>query len=128
MVRSEEGHSEVASAFERIVKAGESLRTTSYVIVETVALLQNRIGMGAVRDFSERIMPLVTIEWVTSDLHRNGARRHLREDRRQVSLVDCVSFESMRSAGLEEALALDAPFAEAGFRLQPGARSGDVPR
>jgi predicted nucleic acid-binding protein len=122
LVVSEEGHPDVKKSFSQVLTAGRVLSTTSYVIVETVALLQSRIGMGAARDFSERIVPLLSIEWVSSVLHGTASRRHLAEDRRQLSLVDCVSFEYMRSAGIEEALALDQHFEEAGFRLLPRPR------
>lgn len=52
-------------------------------------------------------------------MHRKGLDRLFREDRRDLSLVDCVRFEFMRAQGLREALALDEDFATAGYRLLP---------
>jgi predicted nucleic acid-binding protein len=95
------------------------LLTTSYVVVETVALLQRRIGLAPARDLGEHVLPLLSIEWVSEALHRKGLERLFREDRRELSLVDCVSFEFMRAQGLREALALDEDFAAAGYRLLP---------
>lgn len=92
------------------------------MIVETLALLQHRIGLLPVRDFVEHVMPVLSVEWVNESLHRRGAERLLREDRRHLSLVDCVSLEFMRSHNLRDTLALDTHFAEAGCRLLPPAR------
>jgi predicted nucleic acid-binding protein len=118
-VRTEEGHSSVRGEFRRLLDAGRSLWTTSYVIVETAALLQHRFGLAAVRDLTEHVVPALSLEWVSESLHRKGLERLLREDRRRLSLVDCVSFEMMRAHGLREAVALDRQFAEAGFRVLP---------
>lgn len=122
LVETEEGHSDCVAAFKRLLKSGRALHTTSYVLVETAALLQHRIGLAAVRDFFEGVVPLLTVGWVGADLHQKGLERLLRENRRQLSLVDCVSLECMRLLDLREALALDSHFAEAGYRLVPGLR------
>jgi predicted nucleic acid-binding protein len=43
--------------------------------------------------------------------------RLFRENRRRLSLVDCVSMEFIESQGLRHVFGLDAHFAEAGCRL-----------
>jgi predicted nucleic acid-binding protein len=93
--------------------------TSNYVLLETAALLQRRIGLPAVRDLDERIAPLLTVRWITEPLHRRAMDRLIRADRRGVSLVDCTSFEVMEAEGIAEAFALDRDFAAAGFRLVP---------
>ena len=122
LVRTEERQSEVVEAFRHALEEGRVLWTISYVVVETVALLQHRLGLAPVRDFYEHIMPMLSTEWVSEALHRKGMERLLREDRRRLSLVDCVSLEFMRSQGLRDVLALDPHFADAGCRLLPPAR------
>lgn len=119
LVRTEERHEEVVRALSKLARAARPLTTTSYVVVETAALVQSRIGLEAVRDLFDRLLPLVSVEWVTESLHRRGVRRLLQEDRRGLSLVDCVSLELMATKGIREALALDPHFAQAGFRLLP---------
>jgi predicted nucleic acid-binding protein len=89
------------------------------VLEETIALLQRRIGLAAVRDLSELIVPVLSIEWVSLSLHQRGLDRLFHENRRNLSLVDCVSFEFMKSQGIQEALALDRDFEAAGYRLLP---------
>jgi len=119
IVRTEEGHAEVAAAFTRLLQGRRPLVTSNYVILETAALLQNRIGLPAVRDFDERLVPLLAVRWITESQHRRAVERLVRGDRRGISLVDCTSFEIMEGESIKEAFALDRDFAEAGFRLLP---------
>ncbi len=117
IVRTEAGHQESARVFRRLIESGRSIRTTSYVVLETVALLQHRIGLEPVRDFDERLLPLLTVCWVSEELHRKGMKRLVKENKRLLSLTDCVSFEFMESEGLRDAVTLDRHFSDAGFRL-----------
>jgi len=121
LVRTEERHPDVVRAFRKILEDGRTIWITSYVLVETVALLQHRLGLAPVRDLTEHLVPVLSTEWVSPALHQRGTERLLREDRRRLSLVDCVSLEFMRLQGLRDVLALDAHFAEAGHRLLPPA-------
>ena len=114
LVGSEEGHADIVQAFQTILTRDRPLRTTSYVLIETVALLQNRVGLEPVRDFDEHVFPLLSVEWVSEDLHRRGARRLSMENRRRLSFVDCVSFEFMQQQGISDVLGLDHHFEEAG--------------
>ncbi len=120
LVGSDDDHSGVVGAFRSVVSQQRPLRTTSYVVVETVALLQHRVGLEAVRDFDDHVFPLLSVEWVSDDLHRRGMRRLSRENRRRLSLVDCVSLEFMRQHAIENVLGLDRHFKEAGFVLLRG--------
>jgi predicted nucleic acid-binding protein len=122
LVRSEEGHRDILRGFESLLKSGKALATTSYVVLEVIALLQNRIGLEPVRDFNDHLLPLISVHWVTEPLHQRGMARLVRESRRTLSLVDCVSFEFMASEGIREAFALDRHFREEGIRVFPATR------
>ncbi len=119
LVRTERGHAETATAFERLLEAPRSLISSNYVIVETTALLQRRIGLHAVHDLQSHIAPLLTIRWISETVHRRAAERLLRTDKRGISLVDCSSFTIMDAEGIEEALALDRDFEREGYRVLP---------
>ncbi len=123
LVRTEDRHRDVVRAFRGLVEARRALWTTSYVIVETMALLQHRIGLEAVRDFLDHFVPLFSVEWVSEALHAGGVARLLREDRRRLSLVDCVSLECIHARGIGDVLALDPHFEEAGCRVLPMSRT-----
>jgi predicted nucleic acid-binding protein len=102
-----------------LTAAGRPLWTTSFVVVETMALLQHRIGLAAAHDFDEEVLPIVRTRWVDEPLYRLGTDRLWRTDRRRVSLVDSVSLAFMRQEGIDTALAIDPHFAEAGFSVIP---------
>lgn len=96
------------------------LITSSYVMVESVALIQSRLGMDAVRDFEEAIAPLLQIVWISEAIHQKGEAALLTANRRQLSLVDCISFVICHDRRLERVFAFDAHFAEQGFACLPG--------
>ena len=101
--------------WERLAKEQAALVTSSYVLVESLALIQNRLGMAAVQDCQESIVPLFQVVWVTETLHQMGVATLLIVNRRQLSLVDCVSFVVCRQRQIEQVLAFDAHFSEQGF-------------
>jgi uncharacterized protein len=119
LVRTERDHGAMLEAFRAAAERGRRMVTTNYVIVETSALLQHRIGLAPVRDLEERILPLVTVQWVSSELHRRAVERLFRTDKRKVSLVDVVSFVVMDAEGLTDVMGLDPDFTAEGFRLLP---------
>lgn len=119
LVNTEASHERVRAAFARLLAAATPLWTTSFVIVETTALLQHRIGLAAARDFDEQLLPTTRVRWVDEALYQSGTDRLWKTDRREVSLVDCVSLEFMRIEGIGTALALDRHFREAGITLLP---------
>lgn len=124
---TEESHGSVADAWDRAVEAGRPLVTSNYVVVESFALAQRRLGMDAVRAVADAFLPLLEVLFVTSDVHSAAMAALLAADRRRLSFVDCTSFELMRRRGIRDALALDADFAKQGFGLLPGAAAGSSP-
>lgn len=114
--RSDLRHGEAWVRWEDLVSAGENLTTSSFVLAETYALLQSRIGFDAVRTMHEELLPLIEVLWVESATFAEAVTALLVADRRQLSLVDCVSFVLMRKLGLTRAFAWDKHFEEQGFR------------
>ncbi|MGD0884779.1 MAG: PIN domain-containing protein [Thermodesulfovibrionales bacterium] len=94
-----------------------TLITTNYVVIENFALLQNRLGLEAVRGFHDEMLPLINVEWIDTDTHRAGVSAFLAASRRRLSLVDCVSFEIMRTLGIKTAFAFDPHFKEQGLQV-----------
>jgi predicted nucleic acid-binding protein len=112
-------HPEGEATWRRLLGDEDPLVTSSYVLLEAYALIQARIGLDAVRDLRERIWPLVDVEWVGDELHEVAIAALLAANRRQLSLVDCVSFEVMRRLGIRRVFAFDAHFEEQGFEVVP---------
>jgi predicted nucleic acid-binding protein len=92
-----------------------SLITSNYVVLEACAVLQRRLGVAAMRTLVRQILDPVALERVTRDDHERAVEALLVAARRNLSLVDCVSFEVMRRLDVSECLAFDRHFAEQGF-------------
>jgi uncharacterized protein len=118
--RGDADYTLVTSVWERLVTdKEEELIIHNYVLVEALALVANRLGLGAVQALSGTVVPLLTVIWVDASLHAAAESAWLTANRRQLSLVDCASFVVMRQRGLTTALALDVHFREQGFTCLP---------
>lgn len=93
----------------------------SYVVVETAALIQRRLGAAAVRTLFDAFIPELSIFYVDEILHNRAASAFLAALRRHVSFVDWVSFQLIRDLGLDRAFAFDSDFAREGFAVVPHA-------
>jgi len=65
------------------------------------------------------ITPALDIDWVSGDAHMGGMEAALIASRRDLSVVDCISFGSMRQHRVDTAFAFDAHFSEQGFTVLP---------
>ena len=116
-------HGDARKTWEMLTSGRATLVTTNYVLLETISILQHRVGVAAVRTFHDDIVPVLTIEWISSDRHDAAMTALLAADRRRFSLVDSVSIDTMRRRGLRYAFAFDKHFDEQGFAtLMPTTR------
>ena len=116
-------HADVIDAWDQAIAGQLRLFTSNYVLVESFALVQRRLGLEALRALADVLVPLLRPLWIDEELHAAAVAALFAAGRRKLSLVDCTSFELMRRHGLIEALALDDDFARQGFRLVPNPRS-----
>ncbi len=112
-------HPQASAAWRRLIEDDEDLVATNYVLVETFALSQRRLGMDAVRTLDQDIVPMLDVLWLDEALHRAAVTAVLTASRRRLSLVDCASFETMRRNDLSRAFTFDRHFAEQGFEIVP---------
>lgn len=113
-------HAAAAAEWCRLLDGETTLRTHSYVVVETAALVQHRIGMPAAAALHRDIVPVLSVRFVDRELHTLAVTGLLAAGRRSLSLVDWTSFEMMRSEQLTEAFAFDGDFLDQGFAVRPG--------
>lgn len=109
-------------SWEEMLASNSTLFSSNYVILETTALLQHRFGVEAVRLFESDILPIIEIVWVEETVHKQGMSALLAANRRDLSLVDCTSFEIMRQIGLDTVFTFDPHFREQGFSVIPESR------
>ncbi len=107
-------HEDAAAALTPVEQAGAA--TSNYVVVESVALVERRLGRKATSVLFDLLSPL-EIVWVDESIHRSAAAAFLQAGTNGPSLVDCASFEVMRLRGIESAFAFDRHFGEQGFEL-----------
>ncbi|MQL51330.1 PIN domain-containing protein [Desulfofundulus thermobenzoicus] len=115
----DENHEAAKKVWTDLLESREAMVCNSYVLVETFALVQHRLGMAAVRAFHEDVFPVLQLEWIDDNLHRQAASALLTANRRNLSLVDCASFTTMRRLGIKRAFAFDKHFSEQGFTCIP---------
>lgn len=112
-------HARAKTAWAQCLDPSARLSSSNYVLLETMALIQHRLGMVAVRRFHEEVVPLLHVHWINSDLHAVAVSAVLAAGRRNLSLVDCASFEVMRQLNIRTVFAFDPHFAEQGFACLP---------
>jgi uncharacterized protein len=110
-------HRQALAAFEEAEREGWTLVTTNYVLHETWALVQRRLGWDAVDALVNDLLPRCTIHWVDEALHILGATRCRRFRERRFSLTDAVSLECMKSQQIVHAIAMDEHFARENITL-----------
>ena len=119
LASSDKNHGIASRTWKENIKKNTRFIAPNYVILETISLVQNRLGMRSILEFHTKMVPLITIEWITASQHQEIINNFLTANRRQLSLVDCASFETMRRLGIHKAFTFDLHFAEQGFQVLP---------
>lgn len=117
--RDDSNHGRSKAVWSDLLHSGNILITTNYILVESFALIQHRLGVEAVRIFEEDVLPVIAVEWIEEPVHRAGVSALLAALKRKLSLVDCVSFETMRMLGIKKVFAFDHHFKEQKFTCIP---------
>lgn len=112
-------HLRAMQGWQSLLEENQALITNSYVLVESIVIIQKRLGLSKVHDYQDKIVPLLSVEWIDEIQHKAAVQRMLSADRRQLSLVDCSGFETMRRLKIEKAFAFDDHFREQGFEVIP---------
>ena len=114
--RADDNHARASRLFASALSSGERLVTHNYVLVESMALIQHRLGLEHALAFA-RDAQAFDVDWVTRATHERAVEWLRTAGRRHVSLVDAVSVVVMRTRQIEVAFAFDPHFVRAGFRL-----------
>lgn len=117
--REDQFHQVAKKVWEEINQIEEHLLCSNYVLIETIALLQRRFGIDAVRVFERDIQPIIDIVWITQEIHHAGMVIVVTTNHRKLSLVDCTSFEIVRDLHIKQVFTFDTHFIDQGFNVIP---------
>ncbi|HBH27240.1 MAG: PIN domain-containing protein [Desulfofustis sp. PB-SRB1] len=117
LVRDDFMHGRARTIFQSFAKSDTRLLTSSYVLVETTALLQRRVGIDAVHEFNFTLLPLLDVVWVDEYWHERAVNRLITSGQKKLSVVDCLSFIIMESRDIRTAFSFDTHFEKNGFLL-----------
>jgi len=112
-------HERAKELFGKALEMGAEFLVHNYILVESAALLQSRLGLGPALRFLKESESF-RIHWVTAQDHRRAVRLLEERGKRGLSLVDCLSFLVMREHRVRKALAFDPDFSQEGFELFQG--------
>ena len=115
----DEHHAEAVAALESLMSAGNTLLSHNYILVESAALLQSRLGLDSALAFLSDAENF-TVHWVTPTDHAEAVALLIERNLRGLSLVDCMSFVVMRKYDIGTALAFDSDFQAEGFEAAVG--------
>lgn len=114
----DQDHAAARATYTHLVERDERLVTTSYVLAETMGLIQHRLGWRPLELFAA-VTQTCEIAWIDGGRHRAAEEILFGHRRRHINIVDAASFAVMRELDLDTAFAFDDDFARQGFRLLP---------
>lgn len=117
MDHSDNNFEKAAELWKSFLERDFYLRTSNYVIIETLALLQSRLGFEAADLWYRDVLSLAEVLWIDGSMHNLAYELWLGFGRRKLSFVDCVSFVTMRHYKVEKVFGFDKHFTEQGFEV-----------
>jgi predicted nucleic acid-binding protein len=114
--KADPNHLSAYGKFENVLRSGETFLLHNYILLESAALLQARLGLRSAILFLKDAKSFM-VEWVDLNLHEEAEKELERIGKREISLVDCTSFIVMRRRDVRRVFAFDRDFLEQGFSI-----------
>jgi len=114
--KADPNHVTACSKFDLALKSKEPFLLHNYILTESAALLQARLGLQSAILFLNDAKAF-KVEWVDSELHHEALKELERIGRRGISFIDCTSFIVMRRKSIHTAFAFDPDFQYQGFSI-----------
>ncbi|MFH1436445.1 MAG: PIN domain-containing protein [Pseudomonadota bacterium] len=119
LVESDRFHEPVAAGMIEAVKNNRTLCSTSFVLCETLGLLQIRHGMAAAGLFMERLYPLVEWIWVDELMHQRMWELVRARKKRGFTIVDASVVACVEQRPGSVCIAVDKEMEKFGFEVLP---------
>ena len=88
---SDESHLEAKAIYGRLVDQKVELYTSSYIFVESAALIQHRLGLPALKTFVESLKESLHFLWIDERTHWQAWEILKESPGRRLSFVDCTT-------------------------------------
>lgn len=118
VVANDRFHQQARAVFASLIAGRSRLTTTSYILSETAALIQRRIGMEALQELSRSYLLNVEVHWIDQSIHEEAWRRMMDRGSREISLVDWSTIVTAQRIGAT-IFAFDSDFANEGVATVP---------
>lgn len=115
---SDHRNARAIQTWQDLIDSNDWLVTSSYVMIESISILHNRFSTPVVQRFLSEIVPIVEVDWADVGDHTVAVGALLsRPGKGGPSLVDCMSFETIRKRKLQDVFVYDRHFEDLGFNL-----------
>jgi len=115
--RSDRHHNDASDLWRVLLNDHVVFITSNYVVWETIGLLQNRICFDAASIWYRDILVIADICWVDADIHQKAYELWLNLGRKNLNLLDCVSFVTMYQHKIEKVFCFKDCFKNQGFEI-----------
>ena len=85
---SDDFHNKARLLYEGLIDRDTQFYTTSYILVETSALVHRRLGFQPLKTFMESIQDIFNICWIDRAIHSEAWKKMVARDGGRLSLVD----------------------------------------
>jgi len=118
---ADQHHAAAITSWRQIMRDPPQLVTTSFVLSELITFFTSRGKHSKAVDVAEnlRASSSVRVVHVDEGLFEAGFEYLKRRPDKRFSLTDCISFVLMNRLGIQQALAFDLHFEQAGFTRIP---------
>ena len=111
-------HKEARDAYQLLLNRENALWTTSYTLVETLALVHRRLGVQVVLEFAQWQQSNVETYWVPQRIHDVALARFVQNEAKGLSFVDCTTAVASRELDAH-VFTFDRGFSQAGLPVLP---------
>jgi predicted nucleic acid-binding protein len=114
----DEFHQRASAFYDQLLGEDCELWVSSYVRVETIALVHRRIGFGPLRELVESLDVTTTTVWVDEHMHGAVWSEFVGRQGRRLSFVDCSTLLIATSLGAT-VFTFDSDFSLEGLPVVP---------
>ena len=112
-------HQRATVAYERIIDRNQELWTTSYILVECIALVHRRLGFSVLSQFLDFVELSIRVYWIENTIHSEAIRRLIASNGSGLSFVDWTLALASNATGAH-VFTFDRGFVAQGIPVIPG--------